>query len=96
MARRKHFAVTMGDLVQSSEVADRHGLHAQFNRRVEEANERFADRLASPLTITLGDEFQGLAETIETAFAVGHCVRVSLLQDGLYTRIDAGDVRLDT
>lgn len=96
MVDRKRYAVVMGDLVRSSEAHDRRELHRRFNRRVDDANERFADTVASPLTITLGDEFQGIAHGLESAFSIGHFVRVSLLQDGLAARIAVGEVTLET
>lgn len=86
----------MGDIVGSSKVPDRRKLHVRFNRRVNEANARFADALASPLTITLGDEFQGLANALDSAFAVAHFVRLSLLGDRVSTRVVVGTVTLET
>jgi len=96
VAKRRHYGVVMGDLVKSSEATDRRKLHARFNRGIDEANARFAEELASPLTITLGDEFQGLTKALEAAFAIGCVVRVSLLRDEISTRIVVGTATLET
>src|SRR5690606_22735322 len=51
--------ILMGDIVGSSE---RPGapLMAAFQKIIAAANETFAQKILSPLTITLGDEFQGV------------------------------------
>ena len=56
--------MVMGDLVHSEHAADIAQLHEAFNEAVEQCNRRYADVLASPLTITLGDEFQGLVTSL--------------------------------
>lgn len=96
MARQTRYGVVMGDLVGSSGASDHRRLHTRFNRCIDEANQRFVEILASPLTITLGDEFQGLAKALETAFVIGHSVRVSLLRDGFAIRIAVGTTVLET
>jgi hypothetical protein len=86
----------MGDLVRSSETEDRRSLHAAFNACVADANERFAAVIASPLTITLGDEFQGLTVSLERAFEVDHFVRTVLLREGIESRVVAGKASIET
>jgi hypothetical protein len=43
-------------------------VHRVFNKAIDFANERYADGIESPLTITLGDEFQGLLRTLSHAW----------------------------
>lgn len=96
MNEKERYGAVMGDLVGSSEAADLRRLHATFNRGIDGANERFTGELASPLTITLGDEFQGLAPDLVTAFVIGHHVRISLLKETLLVRIAVGTADLET
>lgn len=56
----------MGDIVRSSE-ADQIRLQQNFARLIQQINENHREQLASPLTITLGDEFQGVVNSVENA-----------------------------
>ncbi|TMV59141.1 hypothetical protein FGG78_35990, partial [Thioclava sp. BHET1] len=53
-------AVLMGDIVRSETSLAPDLLYARFNAAIDALNQDHAGSLASPLTITLGDEFQGL------------------------------------
>lgn len=86
----------MGDLVRSEAATSPVELHQAFNAAVSEANVRFADRLASPLTITLGDEFQGLTRTLAHGAAVMQWVRWSLLLQNVRCRFVVGEIDLAT
>lgn len=86
----------MGDLVHSTEHKDPNRLHRLFNRTVATANERFAGSIASPLTITLGDEFQGLSASLRRGFELNHFVRIRLLLDGVSTRLVLGLGAIET
>src|SRR5690606_29564913 len=61
--------IVMGDVVKSSD-ADQLALQKNFAELVRMVNESFKEVLASPLTITLGDEFQGIVRSSEDAAAV--------------------------
>ncbi|WP_255070277.1 SatD family protein [Lacihabitans sp. LS3-19] len=54
----------MADIINSS---DYQGLTLQedFKKNVAYINEKFKKKLISPLTITLGDEFQGIAKSLK-------------------------------
>ncbi|MFN2328736.1 MAG: SatD family protein [Chromatocurvus sp.] len=54
------YLVLIGDLRDSRRVKDRAGLQCLFESSLASLNERFQSALASPLTITLGDEFQAV------------------------------------
>lgn len=96
MLRKTNYAISMGDLVHSTAHADLNKLHLLFNQVVSEANERFSDYIASPLTITLGDEFQGLSTSLDQGFKLNHFVRISLLLKGVSTRLVLGVGAIDT
>ncbi len=60
--------VVMGDVIGSSD-HDASRLSQQLARQVAACNRDLAEGILSPLTITLGDEFQGLAHTLGDAVA---------------------------
>ena len=94
-APRNH-TVLMGDIVQSEKFPSRERLHLVFNTSVDAANQKHHGTIASPLTITLGDEFQGLFHSREAAFQVAHEMRLELLSEGVRCRFVIGDVHLET
>lgn len=61
----KHYIV-MADVVRSTSY-DGNELMREFRRIVEECNHAGKDTLLSPFTITLGDEFQGVAASLKAA-----------------------------
>lgn len=56
----------MADII-GSQKKDSQKLMNDFKELVKDSNEKFQDFIASPLTITLGDEFQEVLKNIETA-----------------------------
>ncbi len=90
------YCVVMGDLVQSEASVSTNALHRDFNLAVEAANAAYRPDLASPLTITLGDEFQGLVRNIDAALSVTRKVRWQLLENAVPCRFVIGMVSLAT
>lgn len=80
----------MGDLVQSERSPSVEHLHERFNAAVDHHNLLCKDCLASPLTITLGDEFQGLALSLQSALQIAQALRFQLLADGIECRFAIG------
>ncbi|MGN7291902.1 SatD family protein [Rhizobium sp. SAFR-030] len=89
-------AVLMGDIVGSEHVASTAELHARFNEVVNHHNEVNAAMLASPLTITLGDEFQGLARSLVSAAHLAREIRHDLMAHSIDCRFAIGAVHLET
>ncbi len=86
----------MGDIVGSESAPSSTELHRIFNAAVDDANARFADDLVAPLTITLGDEFQGLATGLEAGFAIATHLRYTLLAQEVACRFALGVARIET
>lgn len=86
----------MGDLVGSERQVDRARLHRVFNQVVDAENQRAAGSLESPLTITLGDEFQGLVRTFAEATALVRRLRLTLLAADAECRFAIGRVMLSS
>jgi hypothetical protein len=86
----------MGDIVDSERSASTIRLHTQFNDVIERHNKANAAVMASPLTITLGDEFQGLVTSLVSAAHLARAIRHDLMQDSIDCRLAIGVVRLET
>jgi hypothetical protein len=74
----QHYIV-MADIVRSR-VYDGDFLMPEFKRVVEECNRAYREKLLSPFTITLGDEFQGVADSLRNAVEA-----ILFLEDRLLT-----------
>lgn len=90
------YIAIMGDIVGSERFADVEQLHSTFNRAINESNGENAAHLASPLTITLGDEFQGLVHSYATAFTMARKLRFRLLDEAIECRFAIGLVSLNS
>ena len=66
MKSPKNHHILMGDVIRSR---DQEGdvLISRFQALVDLCNKRLGGRIKSPLTITLGDEFQGVVDSFKTA-----------------------------
>ena len=60
----KNYWILMADVRDSSQ-KEGDTLMNQFQQLVSDANQRFGSQILSPLSITLGDEFQGVVKDIE-------------------------------
>ncbi len=89
-------AVVMGDLVQSESSMAPERLHALFNAQVQAQNHIGSHKLLSPLTITLGDEFQGLATSLANGIPLVQGLRFGLLEHGVDCRFVIGLVTIRT
>jgi hypothetical protein len=88
--------VIMGDLIDSERAMAAPALHAYFNRHIETINKEYQHSLISPLTITLGDEFQGLARSLAEAAAIARQLRLNLMADKIDCRFVIGLVTIQT
>jgi DNA-binding phage protein len=81
----------MADIVRSREMTDIRALSSKFSDVIKNANKRFSKNLLSPLTITLGDEFQGIAASLPAAFEVLQSVNRTLLERDIRCRFVIGE-----
>lgn len=58
--------VIMGDVIKSSSIESEY-LIKYFKKVINTVNKKYKKSILSPLTITLGDEFQGIVKNIHTA-----------------------------
>ena len=92
----KFTGVIMGDLVKSRGAGSIAALHAAFNTAIARTNSESNAALLSPLTITLGDEFQGLTHTVSDAATVARQLRYDLLRQDISCRFVIGLAKLET
>ena len=90
------YCALMGDLVSSEEAPSYEDLHSRFNHAIELQNQRGCDALVSPLTVTLGDEFQGLGRTFVDGLSIMRSMRLHLLRNSVDCRFALGLVRIET
>lgn len=88
--------VLMGDIVGSEKTSSTEHLHAALNNVVDEANERRSASILSPLTITLGDEFQGVITSLRDGAIIARELRLQLMVDDIDCRFVIGTVELKT
>lgn len=86
----------MGDLVGSERHANPNNLHAQFNAAINRQNQALGADMVSPLTITLGDEFQGLLSSLVAAAQVAREIRFELMRENIDCRFVIGSIDLKT
>lgn len=72
-------AALIGDVVGSRHVPDRAWLHDRLSAAIDAVNEAFAP--ATPLRITVGDEYQGVFADVGTALAASFRLRLALYPD---------------
>ncbi len=73
----------MGDIVKSS--SKRSGdLMDHFKKTIEIINKRHKKNIASPLTITLGDEFQGVVKDLKSAIDILFDIDQLILESDIY------------
>lgn len=96
MLERPTHVVVMGDLIGSERADSVEAIHSTFNDAIDAVNAEQRPTLSSPLTITLGDEFQGLCASLSDGVAIVRTLRQRLLSQGVPCRFVLGLVTLRT
>lgn len=73
--------ILMADIVGSSQKGGAQ-LMEQFQQVVKSVNEQYRNSLLSPLTITLGDEYQGIALSLEDSLKLLIAVEEGIVKQG--------------
>ncbi|MEK8179541.1 SatD family protein [Flavobacterium buctense] len=77
-----YYAILMADILDSGE-KDSNKLMLEFKSIVNYINENQRNNIISPLTITLGDEFQAIIDTVENAVNIIIEIEEFILSKGL-------------
>lgn len=80
------YHIIMADIVASRSYAGEALLKA-FSRLVQSSNDTYEDGILSPYTITLGDEFQGVVESLKVAIDTIFYLEESLLLEMPYFQL---------
>lgn len=88
--------VLMGDLVSSERAASVTHLHEVFNAAINAANRDEQPKLVSPLTITLGDEFQGICANLSDGMHVLRLLSARMWLENVECRFVLGVIGLET
>ena len=78
---KKHFLL-MADIVGSRALDKREDFMGTFKELTQNVNSHFKQQIVSPLTITLGDEFQGIVLNAKTLFEVVFYLEEQLIEQG--------------
>lgn len=76
MNKEKKVAL-IADIVASKQIKDRQKVQDILTAILDSVNSQFEEAISSNLTITLGDEFQGIVNTIETSFLIIDLITLS-------------------
>ncbi len=61
------YCAIIGDIIKSRQIKDRQSVQRQFLAMAAEASSLYAPAIESPFTVTIGDEFQVLLKSIDSA-----------------------------
>jgi len=86
------YLALIGDICGSRDLKDRGSVQTQLQQCLNDVNKRYADVLVSPLTITLGDEFQGLFNNAKKVWEIVFFIDSRLHPTGLRFGFGTGDI----
>ena len=78
--------ILMGDIVKSSEAENIEMLWNDFNMTIDRFSSEYGEKLLSPLTITLGDEFQGIVNSLAEGVALMFNLSIALREKNIRCR----------
>lgn len=80
--KKMNYPILMADIIQSRQ-QEGSGLMEAFKKLVMQLNQSHRHALLSPLTITLGDEFQGVAKDLSAALQIVFACEEGIIQQQL-------------
>ena len=90
----KKYLVLIGDMVRSKALSDRSRIQRSFNDVLQEAQTKYGKDFISPLTLTIGDEFQAVLENPGNLFSLFTFIEINL--EGVHFRYGLGLGGIDT
>ncbi len=88
--------ILMADIISSSDKEQKRLLMETFKLLVSKTNRKYKQQLNSPLTITLGDEFQGIPKSLAAALSIILSLDHLLLQTNIRLRYSLNYGRIET
>ncbi|EGO64970.1 SatD family protein [Acetonema longum] len=89
------YCAIIGDIVGSRKLADRSEVQKKFQAVAERACRQYQADIASPFTVTIGDEFQVLLKRVQTAPEVIKTVIREMAPIDLVFGVGIGDISTD-
>ena len=86
------YLVLIGDIVESKKIQKREIFQSEFQDLISSLNIDYKDKFVSPLTITLGDEFQGLMNDSKNLFLIIHKIQSSFKNVTFRFALSVGDI----
>ena len=86
------YAAVIADIIASRSIEQRYAAQEALKATLLVANERYAYALASPFTLTLGDEFQGLLHRASNLFEILDFIRFRHAEFGFRFGIGLGEI----
>jgi len=86
------FLVLIGDIVASKKIRQRQKFQSEFQELIHSLNAEHKEKIVSPLTITLGDEFQGLMNDSRNLFLIIHKIQSSFQNITFRFALSVGDI----
>ncbi len=92
-----NYLIIIADIVESKKIRQRKKFQNEFMNLINDLNIEYKDKIVSPLTITLGDEFQGMLNSAASLFLIIHKIqsffngitfRFALSVGGISTKIN--------
>ncbi len=90
----KKYLVLIGDMVRSKTHRNRNSLQRSFDETLREAQKKYGKAFISPLTLTIGDEFQAVLERSDDLFSLFTFIETRL--EGVQFRYGLGLGGIDT
>jgi hypothetical protein len=81
-----NYPILMADIENSGDHAPKTVL-AEFKKLVKIFNSKYANKIKSPLTITLGDEFQGITNSIQNGLELIFLIEEFIIKAKLNFRL---------
>ena len=86
------YLVLIGDIVESKKIQQRQKFQNEFQELITKLNKEYKEQIVSPLTITLGDEFQGLLKNSKNLFLILHQIQSSFKDIIFRFALSVGDI----
>jgi hypothetical protein len=86
------YLILIGDIVESKKIPQRKKFQTEFQKLIQNINAEHRDKIVSPLTITLGDEFQGLLKDPKDLFVIIHHIQSSFQRITFRFALSVGNI----
>lgn len=89
------YCAVIGDIIGSRKLPDRNDAQNRFRAMADKANLQYNADIVSPLTVTIGDEFQVLLQSIQAAPVVIEQVKQEMAPIELVFGVGIGEIVTD-